>query len=146
LLALVEDEAAWIKRRQELTPEALVELVARLKASVCALLKKESPEEGEKFEAAIGKIDSSVDLKSSDSALQLISARKKTDSYVGQFSEHRKTPGASKEVRAKPHWIRSPYDGTILDATGVAPGNLMKDPARGQIMRMARAVPPEFRI
>jgi hypothetical protein len=81
--------------------------VARLKTSVCELLRKESPEEGEKFEAAIGKIYFSVDLKSSGSALQLISARKKTDSYVGQFSEHRKTPEASKEVGAKPHWIRS---------------------------------------
>ncbi len=145
LLALVEDEAAWIKRRQAVTPEALVELVARLKASVCAFLKKESPEEGEKFETVIGKIYSSVDLKSSNFALQLIIARKKADSYVEQFSAYRKTPEASK-VLAKPHWIRSPYDGTILDATGVALGNLMKDPARGQIMRMARAVPPEFRI
>ena len=40
LLALVEDEAAWITRRQAVTPEALGELVARLKASVCEFLKK----------------------------------------------------------------------------------------------------------
>ena len=94
--------------------------MARLKASVCELLKKESPEEGEKFETAIGKIYSSVDLKSSDSALQLIIARRKADSCVEQFSEYRKTPEAPK-VLAKPDWIRSPHDGTILDATGVAP-------------------------
>ena len=94
-----------------------------------------------------------MDLKSSGSALQLISARKRADSYVGQFSEHRKTPEASKEVgrshigyAVDPMWIRSPYDGTILEATGVALESLIKDPARGQIMRMARAVPPEFRI
>ena len=84
-----------------------------------------------------------MDLKSSDFALQLIVARKKADSYVEQFSEYRKTPEASK-VLAKPNWIRSPWNGTILDATGVAPGNLMKDPARGQIMRMTQQVSPEF--
>ena len=43
LLALVEDEAAWITRRQAVTPEALGELVARLKASVCEFLKKSRP-------------------------------------------------------------------------------------------------------
>ncbi len=84
-----------------------------------------------------------MDLKSSDFALQLIIARKKADSYVKQFSGYGKTPEAS-EVLAKPHWIRSPYDGTILDATGVAPGKLMKDPAREEIMRMPRQVSPEF--
>lgn len=46
LLAFVEDEAARITRRQEVTPGALVGLVARLKTSVCELLKKGSPEEG----------------------------------------------------------------------------------------------------
>jgi hypothetical protein len=84
-----------------------------------------------------------VDLKNSDFALQLIIARKKADSYVEQFSEYRKTPEAS-EVLAKPHWIRIPHNGTIPDATGVAPGNLLKDPARGQIIRMPRQVSPEF--
>ena len=84
-----------------------------------------------------------MDLKSSDFALQLIGARKKADSHVEQFSEYRKTPEASK-VLAKPNWIRSPYDGTILDATGVAPRNLIKNPACEQIMRMDRQVSPEF--
>ncbi len=84
-----------------------------------------------------------MDLKNSDFALQLIIARKKADSYVEQFSEYWKTPEASK-VLAKPDWIRSPYDGTILDATGVALGKLLKDPARGQIMGMTQQVSPEF--
>jgi hypothetical protein len=43
LLALVEDQAAWIKRRQAVTPDALVELVAGRKASVCEFLKKSRP-------------------------------------------------------------------------------------------------------
>ena len=43
LLALVEDQAAWITRRQAVTPDALVELVARRKASVCEFLKKSRP-------------------------------------------------------------------------------------------------------
>ena len=43
LLVFVEDQAAWLERRQAVTPEALVELVARLKASVYEFLKKSRP-------------------------------------------------------------------------------------------------------
>ena len=72
-----------------------------------------------------------MNLKSSDFALQLIVARKKADSYVEQFSEYRKTPEASR-VLAKPHWIRSPHNGTILDATGVAQGISWKTQPAGR--------------
>jgi hypothetical protein len=43
-------------------------------------------------------------------------------------------PEYAKRVPGKPNWIRSPYDGKILDATGFPPGTEVKDPQTGKIM------------
>lgn len=44
------------------------------------------------------------------------------------------TPEYAKRVPGKPNWIRSPYDGKILDATGFPPGTEVRDPQTGKIM------------
>jgi len=43
-------------------------------------------------------------------------------------------PEYAKRVPGKPNWIRSPYDGKILDATGFPPGTEVRDPQSGKIM------------
>lgn len=43
-------------------------------------------------------------------------------------------PEYAKRVPGKPNWIKSPYDGKILDATGFPPGTEVKDPQTGKIM------------
>ncbi len=43
-------------------------------------------------------------------------------------------PEYAKRVPGKPNWIRSPYDGKILDATGHLPGTEVRDPQSGKIM------------
>jgi hypothetical protein len=43
-------------------------------------------------------------------------------------------PQYAKRVPGKPNWIKSPYDGKILDATGFLPGNEVRDPVSGKIM------------
>lgn len=43
-------------------------------------------------------------------------------------------PEYAKRVPGKPGWIKSPYDGKILDATGFPPGTEVKDPQTGKIM------------
>ncbi len=44
------------------------------------------------------------------------------------------SPEYAKRVPGKPNWIRSPYDGKILDATGFPPGTEVRDPQSGKIM------------
>ena len=43
-------------------------------------------------------------------------------------------PEYAKRVPGKPNWIKSPYDGKILDATGFPPGTEVRDPISGKIM------------
>jgi hypothetical protein len=43
-------------------------------------------------------------------------------------------PEVAKRVPGKPNWIKSPYDGKILDATGFPPGTEVRDPQSGKIM------------
>ena len=43
-------------------------------------------------------------------------------------------PEYAKRVPGKPNWIKSPYDGKILDATGFPPGTEVRDPQSGKIM------------
>lgn len=38
------------------------------------------------------------------------------------------------KVPGKSGWIRSPYNGRVLDATGIIPGTFVKDPETGQVM------------
>ncbi len=43
-------------------------------------------------------------------------------------------PKYATKVPGKNGWIRSPYDGKVLDAAGVPPGTQVKDPDSGKIM------------
>jgi biotin carboxyl carrier protein len=43
-------------------------------------------------------------------------------------------PQYATKIAGKNGWIRSPYDGKVLDATGITPGTPVKDPETGRIM------------
>ncbi len=43
-------------------------------------------------------------------------------------------PKYATKVPGKNGWIKSPYDGKVLDAAGVPPGTQVKDPDSGKIM------------
>ena len=43
-------------------------------------------------------------------------------------------PKYATKVQGKNGWIKSPYDGKVLDAAGVPPGTHVKDPDSGKIM------------
>lgn len=43
-------------------------------------------------------------------------------------------PKYAAKVPGKEGWIRSPYDGRVLDASGIAPGTQVRDPVSGKVM------------
>jgi hypothetical protein len=43
-------------------------------------------------------------------------------------------PKHAARVPGKEGWIRNPYDGRILDASGFAPGTQVRDPVSGKVM------------
>lgn len=43
-------------------------------------------------------------------------------------------PQYATKVPGKAGWIRSPYDGKVLDAGGITPGTPVKDPETGRVM------------
>jgi hypothetical protein len=43
-------------------------------------------------------------------------------------------PQYATKVQGKSGWIRSPYDGKVLDASGITPGTPVKDPETGRVM------------
>jgi hypothetical protein len=43
-------------------------------------------------------------------------------------------PKYAARVPGKEGWIRNPYDGRVLDASGFAPGTQVRDPVSGKVM------------
>lgn len=137
LYAFIEDEARWKKMREDATPEALAKQLESLRTTACEALKKQDPGQSEKFENDLKKLFGEVDPNSEDFGLQFLSAQYALERYVKQFLEYHNAPVASK-VEGKPNWIKSPHDGSVLDATGLQPGQFVKDPSTGKIMRLPK--------
>jgi len=137
LYAFIEDEAKWKKMREDATPDALAKQLENLRTTACEALKKQDPEQSEKFEGDLKKLFASVDPNSDEFGFQFLSAKYALERYVKQFQEYHNAPVALK-VEGKSNWIKSPHDGSLLDATGLLPGQFVKDPSTGKIMRLPK--------
>ena len=137
LYPFIQDETKWDRARADSTPEALAKLIEKLRTEACDSLKRQDPEQGEKFEGDLKKMFASVDPNSEEVAIQFLSAQHTLERYVNQFLEYHNAPVASP-VAGKPNWIKSPHDGRLLDATGLLPGQFVKDSYTGKIMRLPK--------
>lgn len=137
LYTFLEDEAKWKKIRESSTPDAIAKLIEKLRTAACEALKKADPEQSERFEADLKRMFASVDPNSEEVGIQFLSAKYSLERYMKQFREYQNTPVATK-VDGKPGWIKSPYDGALLDATGLQPGQFATDRATGKTMRVPK--------
>jgi len=135
LYAFLGDEANWEERRRNVSPEAIAKWIEFICKTASEGFKKQYPEDVETFEADLKKMFASVDPKSEEAGIQMLSAKNALERYIKQFREDHDTPLATK-VNGKPGWIKSPYTGRVLDATGLRPGQLVIEPGTGKSMRI----------
>ncbi len=137
LYAFLEDESKWKKMRESSTPDAIAKMTEKLRTTACEALKKADPEQSERFEADLKRMFASVDPNSEEVGSQFLSAKYSLERYMKQFREYQNTPLATK-VDGKPGWIKSPYNGRVLDATGLQPGQLVIEPGTEKVMRVPK--------
>lgn len=137
LYAFVGDEANWEERRRNATPEAITKWIEFLFREASEGFKKQYPDDVERLKADLRKMFASVDPKSEEAGIQILSAKTALERYMKQFREEQNTPLATK-VDGKPGWIKSPYNGRVLDATGLQPGQLVIEPGTEKVMRVPK--------